>query len=268
MKKTDAEIQAELTRAVKLVEDAHIDKTSFKTVCAALATLPEWVVVEAPNAVAKAAQTMLALMYDSAMLQWGGEIGDTAAAAQEYVAVMDYCANGVWPLATIPKPAQPLKFASWLHRRFRNPDAAEATDTAKAVSVCPLRTIAQSLIHGTDVPLLRNEAVCYCAHCAMWSPAAERRKLVVLCDDPGAVAEPVRPPHVPADWDWQAYGPIAGTEFICRHAKWLEDKQSLTLRWATRPEGSCFALLLLCGGHENMRRNRPLYEGGKKEGGE
>ena len=61
---------------------------------------------------------------------------------------------------------------------------------------------------GMYCPLGRTSNVdlhCDGDACMAWTWVEERWRRSFLCDEPEATAEPARPAHVPADWEWHPY---------------------------------------------------------------
>ena len=108
-------------------------------------------------------------------------------------------------------------------------------------NICPLRALVANIMNPTlnQPPATRADVICTCSECLMHKQLPWHRRYYP-CIDARAVVEPLpRPKEVPNSWSFQPYGPIDGTNLTCRHAKWLEDKESMVKRNTPQVAGYC-----------------------------
>ena len=112
---------------------------------------------------------------------------------------------------------------------------------SQSTNICPLQTIVANIMNPTlnQPPATRADVICTCSECLMHKQLPWHRRYYP-CIDARAVIEPLpRPKEVPDSWSFQPYGPIEGTNLTCRHAKWLEDKESMVKRNTPQIAGYC-----------------------------
>lgn len=77
-----------------------------------------------------------------------------------------------------------------------------------------------------------NEATCRGPACALWRPIEEKNRRRIACGNPQALAEGIRPEHVPKSWEFIAFDPSEPET-----AHWLEPEHEA----AERARGYCGA---------------------------